>query len=190
MIWICQNCNKHFTHQSAHSRHVHGNPKSGHKPCTRQTNSEKDTYPELTCHLREPSFPPFLSQTQIADILRGDLYDIPVKVLQSIHLQPDINERRAYCNVYWPNKNIQEVIVYDGTGWVIKPFNIWTLDFCRWIYKAWTQLDESFGDRDVFLRYIAERGENKEWDHMSKMLRSSLLHSGFRKPMKKIFKFH
>jgi hypothetical protein len=34
MVWECKLCFKQFDHQSAHSRHVRGNIKSGYKPCT------------------------------------------------------------------------------------------------------------------------------------------------------------
>lgn len=34
MVWECKLCFKQFNHRSAHSRHVRGNIKSRHKPCT------------------------------------------------------------------------------------------------------------------------------------------------------------
>ena len=143
----------------------------------------------LKAHLSDNSFPPFLSDDDVRDILKGEMFEIPIRVIQAIHVYPNIIERRPYCNVYWPNKNVQEVIVYDGTGWKIRTVNEWAVTLCRWVYRAWTQFDDSFGDRDLLLQYVARRADDRMWKYMLQTRRGCVLPSGFRKSMKKLFGF-
>ena len=185
--WVCPQCGKQFRHQSALSRHIHGNPKQRYKPC----NVKSRVPPWLKPHRGCDEFPEFLTNSLTDEILGGSVHNVVARLLKEIHLRPDFAEARPYCNVVWLNANRPEVSVFDGTSWVIKPFKNWLWGFCGWVYRTWnTRSKHLTAQQDAFLRFFAKRQDNDpRWVEMEKTVRSLLLNGVIRDLIKRMFSF-
>ena len=167
--WTCV-CGKHFRHQSNYSRHVHGVPAEGRKPCSVVKGG---TGPPSWLHAHQAvnQFPAFMPKLRIMEILTGRTEEVPLKLLREIHLRPHDREARSQCNVYWANVNRSDVMVFDGERWVVHKFYDWFRSFCRWIFRSWDP--DLVDQREAFIRFYTR--EDLQWKEVEKSARSTLL---------------
>lgn len=190
-MWSCPYCSRSYSHQSSFSRHVHGNPVSGHKPCCKikGTKQVEPVYTvKLVPHQCTDRFPEFVSQSSINEILNTKWpEDIPSQMLKLIHLSPGNDQARPYCNIYWPNTNKNTIAYFDGNDWLFKHFDTWFLGWWAWIYRCWKTVPNRSIDKDTsFMVILANRDKDKRWESAKRLTKHAFLSSGTRSVIKKM----